>query len=350
MSAALTFSAADRVLVLAPHPDDESIATGGLLQAVRDAGAQLRVVVLTDGDNNPWPQRWIEKHWRIDADDRARWGARRRNEARAAMATVGMAEDQATFFGMPDLGLTDLLMHARIRPVAMLRAEFEAFAPTTLIMPALSDRHPDHSAVHILARLALVSNAGPKPKLLGFAVHGGGSGQIDITVALSEAQRDGKRAAILAHTSQMRLSQRRFLKYVRTEETYWSMATESVPYPDHPARATVHHDTLDVQIDGRRWGRRLTGHDLFIVLESDTGVQCRWQVPLGSRKQTIPVFDAIVGAPAIAADQTRSGRRLGLRIALPSGFAVRNGWVKIAPPQPGLWVLDRYGWQVVAVS
>ena len=74
----LQLGASDRVLVLAPHPDDESIACGGLLLAARAVGAARCVVVVTDGDNNPWPQRWIEKRWRIDARARARWGARRR--------------------------------------------------------------------------------------------------------------------------------------------------------------------------------------------------------------------------------------------------------------------------------
>jgi len=82
MSEPLRLTAADRVLVIAPHPDDESIACGGLLLAARDADARRRVVTLTDGDNNPWPQRWIEKRWRIDATARARWGARRRARTR----------------------------------------------------------------------------------------------------------------------------------------------------------------------------------------------------------------------------------------------------------------------------
>nr|MBP6330775.1 PIG-L family deacetylase [Dokdonella sp.] len=42
----------DRVLVLAPHPDDEVLATGGLIQQALAAGAALRVIVATDGDNN----------------------------------------------------------------------------------------------------------------------------------------------------------------------------------------------------------------------------------------------------------------------------------------------------------
>src|SRR4051812_14363692 len=102
----------DRVLVIAPHPDDESIATGGLLQAVQAAGAALRLIVLTDGDNNPWPQRWIEKRWHIGPTERARWGARRRTEAHAALRVLGIDAGVVRFLGLPDLGVTDLLMRA----------------------------------------------------------------------------------------------------------------------------------------------------------------------------------------------------------------------------------------------
>ena len=42
-----------RVLMLAPHPDDESLGTGGLIQRATRAGGEVHVVFVTDGDNNP---------------------------------------------------------------------------------------------------------------------------------------------------------------------------------------------------------------------------------------------------------------------------------------------------------
>ena len=54
MPVSLPSSAQDRLLVVAPHPDDETIAAGGLIQSALHAGAAVRVLFATDGDNNPW--------------------------------------------------------------------------------------------------------------------------------------------------------------------------------------------------------------------------------------------------------------------------------------------------------
>src|SRR5262249_9852030 len=47
-------SANERLLVFAPHPDDDVLACGGLLQRAAAALAAVGVVFVTDGENNPW--------------------------------------------------------------------------------------------------------------------------------------------------------------------------------------------------------------------------------------------------------------------------------------------------------
>ena len=44
----------DRVLILAPHPDDETLCTGGIIQQALALGLPIHVVFLTYGDNNEW--------------------------------------------------------------------------------------------------------------------------------------------------------------------------------------------------------------------------------------------------------------------------------------------------------
>ena len=138
-----------RLLVVVPHPDDETLATGGLIQIALDAGAALRVVIATDGDNNPWPQRWVEKRWRIDAEARRRWGRRRRSEVTEALARLGVTGADIRHYGWPDQGLTGLLMRDA-QCEDQLVAEIVDFAPTLVVAPSLADRHPDRT--HVLRR------------------------------------------------------------------------------------------------------------------------------------------------------------------------------------------------------
>ena len=46
-------SAETRLMVFAPHPDDESLGAGGLIQRVLNSGGQVRVVFMTNGDGFP---------------------------------------------------------------------------------------------------------------------------------------------------------------------------------------------------------------------------------------------------------------------------------------------------------
>lgn len=345
----MTFAAHERVLVLAPHPDDESIASGGLLQAAQAAGAAVRIVVLTDGDNNPWPQRWVEKRWRIDAAARARWGSRRREEAGVAMRVLGIAEADVRFLGLPDTGMTDLLMRADAGVIQLLLAQFDEFAPTQLVLPALSDRHPDHSAVHILSRLALHRSRSAPPRLLSFAVHGNTPTADELVVSLSEAQRSVKQEAILAHASQMQLSRRRFLGYATTTETY-QPAPPSAPQDPHNALQVVIDgtDALQIRIDLRVWKGSLSGQSLFLALESVNGASLRWLVALHPRGDKVLVrnyADASVVAHAIL---QRQDSQLSITIARAQAEPLREGYVKLARSRPGWWVLDQFGWQAIA--
>ena len=134
-----------RITVLAPHPDDESLGAGGLIQQALAAGAGVRVIFITDGDNNPWPQRWIERRWRIDGECRPRWGARRRAEALRALERLGVPASQAEFFGLPDAGILPLW---RRRDAAVLDKFARAFAAQARGCPdsAVAQRPPSGSS------------------------------------------------------------------------------------------------------------------------------------------------------------------------------------------------------------
>ena len=155
MTPLLEINATDRILYFAPHPDDESLGGGGLIQQAVRVDAAVRVVFVTNGDRNPWPQRVEERRWTIGPEEQARWGGRRRAEAIAAMERLGLTKDAAGFFGWPDQGVTAFLLAADENALAAICAEIEAFQPSLLVLPSPEDTHPDHSAFYVLARLAI---------------------------------------------------------------------------------------------------------------------------------------------------------------------------------------------------
>jgi LmbE family N-acetylglucosaminyl deacetylase len=346
LTALQIFTAQDRVLVIAPHPDDEAIATGGVLQVARAAGAACRVLVITDGDNNPWPQRWIEKRWHIGAADRARWGAERRSEAVAALQVLGLQPSDVRCFGFPDLGLTDVLLRGEPALGETLAAQLDEFQPSCLFLPALDDRHPDHSALHVLLQLVLPGISGPLPNLYTFGVHGEANAADGVVLELSEAQRETKRSAIMSHQTQMRLSRRRFVAYARAQEPYRIASVPSVPDPQHPVQADLGADgELRVRIDHSRWRRGLRGHAVFLVLRRADGSSARQRIRLSGPTRG-DVVDAEtnrnVGTASIDASTGETD------IILTNVSNAIAGWIKLSRPQPGLFVLDRFGWQTIA--
>ena len=341
MSQSLPLAASDRVLAIAPHPDDESIACGGLLLAARDAGAARRVVTLTDGDNNPWPQRWIEKRWRIDDAARARWGARRRAEAQAALDQLGVAASERVFLGLPDTGLTSLLMRGADALPAALREQIAQFRPTAIAFPALADRHPDHSAAHIALRLAAYG-AGSPARLLAYRVHGTGDVPAAHVIELDTQRRDAKRDAIARHRTQMALSSKRFLAFATPRESFDEVA--AVPRDDHPLRVSMHGGVLELRLREDT----LHGHREILILLGDAhGETNAWRLPLAPSARQCTLRDAHADRAVATVEWHREAGERTLAMALPASIVPRLGFVKLARSRASLVVFDRYGWQTI---
>ncbi len=206
----------ERLLVIAPHPDDETIAAGGLLQRAAAAGGAIRVILVTDGDNNPWPLRFLKKKLRINDKDRAEWGALRRDESLRALAVLGVAPAAAIFLGYPDQLLTRMARAGDLRVRDTLAAAIEDFAPTLLVAPSAFDLHADHRAISWLAHSAAAGR-----NVITFLVHGHPPPErVAFELALTTEEAARKRAAIECHQSQLVLSRRRFLSYARTTERF----------------------------------------------------------------------------------------------------------------------------------
>lgn len=117
-----------RVLVLAPHPDDETIGCGGCLLLHRRQGDPVKVVFLTDGAAGGPP-------------------ALRRAEARRAARVLGVRALE--FWGYPDGALAGVPGLSR-----RLRELLEQERPDIVYRTSASDPHPDHRALGVRLRAA----------------------------------------------------------------------------------------------------------------------------------------------------------------------------------------------------
>jgi LmbE family N-acetylglucosaminyl deacetylase len=217
------FSPATRLLVVAPHPDDETIATGGLIQAVRAAGGRVDVLLVTDGDNNPWPQRWLERRLFIDEKARRRWGERRRGEVADALGRLGVPAENMAALGWPDMEVTAFLRRDHAVALSAFAAVIETKAPTLIAIPALGDRHPDHGVCHVIARLAM-AKLGCTATCVDYMVHGPIDPAPAFTLDMHAGASATKRDALFAHATQTALSRGRMLRMALRPERYGQAA------------------------------------------------------------------------------------------------------------------------------
>jgi LmbE family N-acetylglucosaminyl deacetylase len=344
LNSPLTF-AHQRITILAPHPDDESLATGGLIQRAFREGAQVRVIFVSDGENNPWPQRFLEGRWRIGHEERTRWGIRRREEALAALRCLGLSGKHAHFLGLPDQGATTALLHCDERPVRALVEALTDWRPTLLVAPSLHDIHPDHNALAMLLNLALARLPhGPDVRLIHYLVHTRKQGLPAPcwTLHLSAKERATKRLAILKHGSQIALSRRRFLAYAREVEHFYPPEAAD---RSHPIRvAGVESGALCVRIQPARVAAG--DGELFVAFESGLHGSIRWRLPVRRRSGIARIRDAITGHLLRNATIRSAGRVLEVRLPLSPVLPVRNIAVKF---NRRIAFYDEAGWREVAL-
>jgi LmbE family N-acetylglucosaminyl deacetylase len=138
---ASSFSAR-RVLVLAPHPDDEVFGCGATLADLRSRGADLLVAVLTDGTGDE-----------ADPEARRRIADLRLGESGAALAVLGGGRVRAVGFRDRRLAASEPALSETLEA---LLAEAEA---DLVFSPSPVEIHPDHRA----AAAALISVAERAP-------------------------------------------------------------------------------------------------------------------------------------------------------------------------------------------
>lgn len=189
-----------RVLVIAPHPDDDAIGCGGTLARLAARGAHIDVTYVTDGSRSHRSKRVSPAGLRDI----------REGEARGALEALGIS-GEPQFLRAPDGGLGALDAFARAEVVGEVVRRIENTRADLIFAPWPEDPHPDHVATSSLVRTALADIV-CRPQLLWYTVwlpvRGGEAerGRLaaadHVVVALDEPDIERKRAAIMAHRSQ----------------------------------------------------------------------------------------------------------------------------------------------------
>ena len=142
-------------LVVAPHPDDESLACGGIIALLnaRTGSDILRVLILTDGTgSHPHSRQFLAPARR----------KLRENETERALARLGCTDprETVTFLGLPDGALPDAPGTPAFEQAAGEIARcLSAFAVRTVLVPWRRDPHRDHRAAFQLVTAAAASAA-----------------------------------------------------------------------------------------------------------------------------------------------------------------------------------------------
>jgi LmbE family N-acetylglucosaminyl deacetylase len=168
--------ASSSILVFSPHPDDETLGTGGLIQQTLAAGGKVHIVFMTNGDAFRVGVSDYYKIVQVKPTNYIRYGQMRQREALTALSTLGLPATDVVFLGYADRGLMGMwemnwlptnpwqspYSRATRNPypnspsyrkpycgtnvLADVEKQIVADHPTDIYVTHPSDDHPDHCA------------------------------------------------------------------------------------------------------------------------------------------------------------------------------------------------------------
>ncbi|WP_240738261.1 PIG-L deacetylase family protein [Deinococcus fonticola] len=281
------FRPGQRVLLLSPHPDDETLCCGGMIQQAVAAGAGVYVAWLTAGDGFEFDAALTGRTLHPGAQNLRELGNTRAREARRAVALLGVPAAHTFMLGYPDGALFRLFSVNYVQPYtsprtrssavyvtgaltpqapfsgqaleADLRRVLDRVQPDLVLVPAPQDFHPDHHTLTYLA-LRLMADRGQEDRLRFWVVHGGlewpvpkgRHPELPLTVPpraralpwqrvdLTAQQQARKVQAIDTYRSQTRIMGRFLRAFDRRNELLSPAALPPLSAPASPSPALAH--------------------------------------------------------------------------------------------------------------
>lgn len=188
----------DKILIVSPHIDDEILSSAGLIQEAVSKGAQIKIVYLTNGDNNYLSVVQKNKNLKESPNDFIALGEQRAKEAKEAVTFLGVSFENLIFLGYPDGGLKSLFsknfftpytskslklnynpysntyrhnqLYTGINLFEDLKEIINQFQPTMIILPHPRDINPDHQAAYHFIISALEDKE-KRVKLYSYLIH-----------------------------------------------------------------------------------------------------------------------------------------------------------------------------------
>jgi len=190
----------ERILILAPHIDDETIGGGGIILKALAQKASVKIVYLTNGDDSLGGVIKEDRKITLDPEQFVLLGEQRMAEGKRAMATLGLKENNLIFLGYPDQGLKSMLskfysetnplvspgtkfnhnpyrgtyrparVYAGENLVVDLKEIITEFKPTTILVAHPRDLHPDHQATYSFLKKVL-EEISLSVKIFSYLVH-----------------------------------------------------------------------------------------------------------------------------------------------------------------------------------
>jgi LmbE family N-acetylglucosaminyl deacetylase len=177
----------ERIVVVAPHPDDEIIGAAGLMRLACQQGRRVEIVAVTDGEAS---------HARSHAITRTELRDRRLRERAAALRRCRLGG-----IAVHRLALPDGQVGRHVGRLGRVLARW-ADRRTLLVAPVGDDGHPDHEATSMAARRACEVRGGALWEMPIWARVNGADGAVDHVVELGSFVA-AKRQAIACFVSQI---------------------------------------------------------------------------------------------------------------------------------------------------
>lgn len=189
-------------LVIAPHPDDESLGCGGTIALLRERDHDVHVLFVSDGTmSHPNSRSYPAERLR----------QLRETEALEALHTLNVPPDNAIFLRLKDRQVPTTDQPGFAEAAATMRDVLERLRPDTVLVPWRRDPHPDHRASWQLLNAAVAQAANP-PRVLEYLIwlwelgderDMPGRDEVQVWRVPIDSVMDLRNGAIAAHRSQV---------------------------------------------------------------------------------------------------------------------------------------------------